>query len=271
MASAAESTKVGSAGTARFDTSLTRNGPRRTRPSLSTTVKERILSELILNGAVAPSERMPTEAELCERYEVSRITVRAALRSLRDAGYIDVRQGLGATVLPRAQTLASGLDQLLSLESQAAANGDVLTSADMLFTQLGLDSETAAKLSLAPGTLALEVRRVKLLRGVRAAWIVDYVPEGVLPFTTLQEEFGGSVLDVLMAHRELEVEYSDASLTAIPAGAALAKRLAVRPGTPVVSLEEVTLTRAGTAINLSECWMLPQYFSLSLRRRRGLS
>lgn len=213
---------------------------------------------------------MLTEAELCERYDVSRITVRAALRSLKEAGYIDVRQGIGSTVLPRARTLASGLDQLTSLDSLASIHGDILTSTDVELTEIALDHGIAEKLSVAPGASALVVRRVKLLRGARVAWIVDYLPEGVLPFSTVHDEFNGSVLDILLAHTELQVEYSDATLAVTQAGASLSQRLAVPEGTPLLHVEETTRTRAGRAVNLSECWMLPKHFNFTLRRRRGL-
>lgn len=241
---------------------------RRPRSSLSNMVKDLILNELILNGVIAPGERLPTEAELCERYDVSRITVRTALRSLRDAGYIDVRQGLGSTVLPRADTLSTGLDQLSSLEVLAAGKGP-LSSAEVQIEEVDLSPDDAPKLSLPAGARALVVRRVKVLGGARVAYIVDYVPDGVLDFELIRREFSGSVLDVLLSHPELQVEYADATLTAIGAGQALAGLLHVPAGTPVLSLEEITLTRSGRAVNLSMCWMLPMFFNCTLRRRRG--
>lgn len=246
------------------------NGVRRPKKSLSNAVRDAILNELILNGAIPAGEKMLTEAELCARYDVSRITVRAALRSLREAGYIDVRQGIGATVLPRARTLASGLDQLTSLDSLAAASGDILGSADVEIAEVTLDADLADKLLAAEGSTALVVRRVKLLHDRPVAWIVDHVPDGVLPFATIRDEFAGSVLDILLAHTELQVEYSDATLTAMSADGRIARRLDTLTGTPVLHLDEVTLTRSGQAVNLSEAWMLPEYFNFTLRRRRVL-
>ena len=246
----------------------TAGASRRRRPSLTNTVRDQILRELILGGEVEPGERMPTEAELCARYDVSRITVRAALRSLSDAGYIDVRQGLGSTVLPRPQTLASGLDQLTSIDSLATDQGS-LSTAGVEIEEIALDEELATQMAVAPGSTALVIRRVKLHRGTPVAWVVDYVPEGFLDFAVLRKEFAGSVLDVLLDHAELQVEYSDAIVTALPADRQLADRLDVKPGTSVISLEEVTLTRSGEAINVSHCWMLPEHFSFTLRRRRG--
>jgi DNA-binding FadR family transcriptional regulator len=53
---------------------------------------ERVLSALKL-GIVSPGERLPAERELATRLGVSRTTLREALRSLGDAGWVEVRRG----------------------------------------------------------------------------------------------------------------------------------------------------------------------------------
>ena len=69
---------------------------------------ERIAQALearIASGNVAVGEALPTEAELCKQYRVSRYTAREALRRLRDAGLITRRPRTGTTVrAARAQS-----------------------------------------------------------------------------------------------------------------------------------------------------------------------
>src|SRR5688572_14626180 len=62
---------------------------------------ERIVQALearIASGKVAVGDALPTEAELCSIYRVSRYTAREALRRLRDAGLIKRRPRAGTTV-----------------------------------------------------------------------------------------------------------------------------------------------------------------------------
>ena len=62
---------------------------------------ERIASELaaeIRSKKLPPFAKLPSEAELMELYEVSRVTVRQALRKLAEAGLVISRQGKGVFV-----------------------------------------------------------------------------------------------------------------------------------------------------------------------------
>lgn len=57
------------------------------------------LMDTIASGLIATSGALPTEGELCARYEVSRSTIRKALGLLRDEGWIEARQGSGWSVV----------------------------------------------------------------------------------------------------------------------------------------------------------------------------
>jgi DNA-binding GntR family transcriptional regulator len=56
----------------------------------------------ILTRRTHPGEPFPTEAELCRTYDVSRFTVREALRRLEQEGLIARRRGSGTTLQPAA-------------------------------------------------------------------------------------------------------------------------------------------------------------------------
>lgn len=60
------------------------------------------LREAILAGTFAGSKPFPTETALCREYDVSRFTVREALKRLQSEGLIARRRGSGTTVQPAA-------------------------------------------------------------------------------------------------------------------------------------------------------------------------
>lgn len=56
------------------------------------------LAREIRQGSYAVGDLLPTEAQLCERFQVSRSTVREALRRLSELGLISKAQGVGTRV-----------------------------------------------------------------------------------------------------------------------------------------------------------------------------
>jgi GntR family transcriptional repressor for pyruvate dehydrogenase complex len=80
---------------------------------------------LLREGKLVPGDRLPSERVLCQRFGVSRVTVREALRVLEAGGLVNVRVGAqgGAFVTsPSAERLGEGLADLLSLSPLTAAN-----------------------------------------------------------------------------------------------------------------------------------------------------
>lgn len=59
----------------------------------------RALIHQIEVGTLKENDKLPSEQELCRQYDVSRITVRAALAKLQERHYIVKRQGQGSFVL----------------------------------------------------------------------------------------------------------------------------------------------------------------------------
>ncbi len=57
------------------------------------------LRRQIENGEVTPGDRLPSEAQLTERFGVSRTVVREAIAALRADGLVEPRQGSGVFVL----------------------------------------------------------------------------------------------------------------------------------------------------------------------------
>lgn len=68
------------------------------------------LERLILEGKISPGDRLPSERELAAHLNVSRVSIRDALRELENRGFIDRRPGRGTIVLSPGDRVNIGRD-----------------------------------------------------------------------------------------------------------------------------------------------------------------
>jgi len=88
--------------------------------SLYEQIAHRLLEE-IQRGDFEPSGKLPSEAELGQRFGVSRVTVRLAVGKLSDDGVVERKQGKGTFVA--AKQVRHGLDALRSFHEALLLQG----------------------------------------------------------------------------------------------------------------------------------------------------
>jgi len=114
-----------------------------------------------------PGAPLPSEAELCERFSVSRMTVRQALQELTNDGLVERRRGQGTFVAHRPVHRRPGV--FLSFTEEMNRRG---MQASSRLLNAGMDDprrSEALDLGLAPGSQLLRVVRVRLADGVPVA------------------------------------------------------------------------------------------------------
>jgi GntR family transcriptional regulator len=201
------------------------------------------LRRRVEGGEPAAGALLPSESELSQAYDVSRVTVRKALELLRDEGLIDARQGFGwfvatAPVRQSLGRLGTIEDQLaeLGVDSERRVVGFRFVAAPPRARQvLGVDS-------------VLEVRRVNYADGQPFARVTVWCPE------SLGSRLSRADVEASPFYELVAVPLGGASQTigAAAAGPDDAKLLAVPVGSPVLRCERITRDQADRAVLLSE-------------------
>jgi len=112
-------------------------------------VKAFILQQ-IDSGRLKPDGRVPSENELVQALDVSRMTVNRALRELTAEGRLTRIQGVGTFVAPEKPQ--SALLEIVSIAEEIRRRGGTHTSTVHLLQQEPAPAEVAAGLHLAAGT-----------------------------------------------------------------------------------------------------------------------
>ncbi len=104
-------------------------------------VKEALLDE-ILSGRCRPHDRLPSERELSQQFDVSRMTVRQALLELARDGAIYARVGKGTFVA--APKIDQQLRTLTSFSQDVRSRGGQSTSRVLEAREMAASAEVAA-------------------------------------------------------------------------------------------------------------------------------
>jgi DNA-binding FadR family transcriptional regulator len=79
---------------------------------LSATIARRLAAEIAKSGSAGT--RLGSEWDLCERFEVSRLTLRQAIRLLQDSGLVECRRGRGNGLIVRDRRAAGAIRLILA-------------------------------------------------------------------------------------------------------------------------------------------------------------
>ena len=116
-------------------------------------IKNRILSKQYM-----PGDKLPTENELSDQYNVSKITIRKAIQNLSDEGYVNKVQGKGTFINFKKDKLylnkTSGFKESLSSLGHASRHDIIQASF------LNADEDIAEKLMIPMGTKVVYIERL---------------------------------------------------------------------------------------------------------------
>ena len=123
----------------------------------------RALKDEIVSGVHPVGSQLPTEEELCERFSVSRYTVREALRRLREDNLVSSRQGAGTIVVP-PRPADSFVHEVMSINDLVAFATGVRFPIDAI-EMIVVEAKLAARLGIANGKEWLSVRGFRPPKG----------------------------------------------------------------------------------------------------------
>jgi DNA-binding GntR family transcriptional regulator len=204
----------------------------------------RTLRKEIVEGVYPVGSQLPTEHELCERFAVSRYTVREALRRLRDDNLVSSRPRTGTQVIPRTSVSAyaqdvMSIDDLLAFA--AGARFEIESNA-----MITVDAQTAARTGIAAGAQWLAVSGYR--RGADGAPICRteyYINRAFAAVGRLLQRHSGPIFPLIEDLFGVSVVEVHQEITAVLMPAELATDLGVAAGVPALQMQRTYTTSDG--------------------------
>jgi GntR family transcriptional regulator len=229
----------------------------------------RALRKDIVDGVYPVGSQLPTEHELCQRFSVSRYTVREALRRLRDDNLVSSRPRAGTLVVPRT---SSDSYDVMSINDLVAFAIDARFAIESI-AMVTIDDELASRTDLDKGEQWLAVRGFRQTEEAEfpLCWTEYYINRAFAAVGRLLQRHSGPIfplIEDLFGLRIVEVHQEIAAVLMSPI---LASGLMIEPGTPALEVHRTYKTSDGEVAQLTINTHPASRFrhSMTMRRVRG--
>jgi GntR family transcriptional regulator len=247
------------------DTMTTAQEPAETtsRP-LHIQVRETIRRQVRAGELIDKTGRLMTEAELGKHFGVSRITIRNAIKPLVDEGMFERERGRGTFL--RTNQPENWVGRLMGF-SETIRDAGYQPGAKVLLQGMTNrhDAEVRAKLR---ERAVWQLKRVRLADDIPIAIEHAFYPPDI--GIELERRDLTSIVMYRVFETEIGFNIKEATQTigASLADATSAKLLGVKAGSPLLSIERLTVNTDGRPLELLRSVYLPNYFRLSINLTR---
>jgi len=193
---------------------------------------KRKLIEMIENEEVAPDEMIPSENKLIEEYSMSRTTVRKAIDTLVNEGYLYRIQGKGTFV--RGKQFTQGLIKLTSC-TEDIRNQGLNPSVTLVQQQVELTRKSIAhKLGILDNDQVFFMERVMNADYIPLNKTKSYLPYKLFPGIERHDFSKESLYKIIESDYGVKILYANRSIEAVLADERTAELLDLSIDSPIL-------------------------------------
>jgi GntR family transcriptional regulator len=208
---------------------------------------KQVIRERIHSGVWQPNEQIPSEAELCDLFEVSRTVIRQALQDLMHEGLIVRRKGKGSFVAP-AKISERLVQKLTGFYHDMVDQGYKPITRVLALRVLPCTRQVADHLMTEQGSPVIEIVRLRSVEGLPMVLVTSYIPNALCSDLVNEDLSDQSLYDVLEQKYGIYIAYGRRVIQAVSAPEDVAALLEVNKGTPLFLLDSISYQADGTPV-----------------------
>jgi GntR family transcriptional regulator len=229
---------------------------------------QHLIRHRIAKGDYPPGSQIPSEHELCRELNVSRVTLREALRALaRDDMLVKV-QGKGTFVNanpPRRLAPVKYAGFLDELQERFRK----LTVADVEIARVPAQAELQKLLRLVDGAEIVRIRRLRLIDDEPFSFTINYLPVDIGSRVSAKDLQSTPLLRILQEDLKIPIVAAHETIEAAPADPDVARKLAIPLLYPVMHMKRVMCTTGRRPFELVETYYRADKYHYSVNLVRA--
>ncbi|KQZ42715.1 MULTISPECIES: GntR family transcriptional regulator [Ensifer] len=240
--------------------------PLRDSRTLAVQLRDRI-ADLIKDKGLRPGDRLPTEAQLTQRFKISRPALREALKLLEQDDVINVEHGRGRFVSAlSAVQVDRPITVFESVTDMARHYGYRTVNKVLSISEEAPDACVAESLRLGPTDRVIRIERIRLHEDEPILYCIDYMPRSLIEGRLYDIDWSGSLMQ-LMEEYGNRPRMSAASVSAVMLPDDIVERHGLKDFGPALLITETCFNAAGAPVNYAIDYHRGSHFSFSLVRK----
>lgn len=205
----------------------------------------------ILNGKYKPNEQLPFEKELCERFNVSKMTVKKALDLLVTEGLIVKRRGSGSFIKDITKDEIQEIIEKKQFSGLTNTNlGLEVTSKILDFRIVNADKDVAGVFKIEVDDFVYLIHRVRFVEGVPLVIEKTYIPL-VIAQGLKKSDVKGSIYNFLQKKLQLKIQSAHSTVRAKKCDECDKENLLLSDDEPIIEVERVGYLENGKVFEYS--------------------
>lgn len=240
--------------------------PIRDTRTLVIQLRDRI-AELIREEGLHPGDKLPTEAQLTQRFRISRPALREALKLLEQDDIIYVEHGRGRFVSAMsAVQVDRPITVFESVTAMAGHYGYKPINKVLSISEEAPLAEVADALRLGKEARVIRIERLRLHGDEPILYCIDYVPRTIIPAKLYDIDWSGSLLNLMEQYRN-RPRMSAAKVSAVLLPEDVVQRHDLADFGPALLIAETCFNAAGEPVIYAVDYHRGSHFTFSLVRK----
>lgn len=192
-----------------------------------------------IKDTLSVDDKMLSEREICEKYDVSRTTVRVALNELEEMGFIYKRHGKGTYVSGLWKEMKNLTDSY-SFTEQMLQLGKIPKTKILSLNIKHANPYVAKNLGISEGEQVYKLKRLRCADGMEMMLETTFIPKYLFKGLTEEKLKNKSLYELYRSLYGQEIKYADEEFFASVAQEKEAERLSIPIGTACLRVFRTT-------------------------------
>ena len=227
-----------------------------------------MLLDLLRDEQYEAGSSIPSEFELTERFNVSRATIREALKGLVQEGLLDCRHGKGYFVLSREAVIHKPITQWQSVTDLMADMGYTVENRVLRVREDSPAPQVRRALQLENGQTVVQLERVRISQGEPLIYSIDIFPRAFISGLLQEQDWSGSLINLFDERWRLHIVSSRTRIRAVVLSPELCAEIGVPAQTAWLCMEQLNVTKDGRPVLFSQDYHRGENFEFYVSRRR---